>query len=73
MDQMPGLRVVLDSETTSLSSLTSLPTTSQTSHLKAGQNNPQNFSQEQNNGQITLVLQTIMLATIIALYLCPQD
>ena len=69
MDEMPGLRVVLDSETTSLSSLSSLPATSQNSHL----NYPENSPQEQNNGQETLVLLTIVLATILALYLIPQD
>ena len=65
MDQMPGPRVVLNSETTSLSSLSS--------HLNTRPNHPQNSPQEQNNGQATLVLLTIVLATIFALYLCPQD
>ena len=65
MDQMSGPRVVLNSETTSLSSLSS--------HLNTRPNHPQNSPPEQNNGQATLVLLTIVLATIFALYLCPQD
>ena len=68
MDQMSGPRVVLNSETTSLSSLSSL-----SSQLNTKTNYPQNSPQEQNNGQATLVLLTIVLATIFALYLCPQD
>ena len=71
MDEMPGLRVVLDSETTSMSSLSSLPSSSHNSNLK--HKNPQKSPQEENNGQATLLLITILLATMFALYLCPQD
>ena len=70
MDEMPGLRVVLDSETTSLSSLSSLP---QNSHLNPRPKYPSNSPLEQNNGQATLVLLTIVLVTIFVLYLSPQD
>ena len=71
MDEMPGPRVVLDSETTSLSSLSSLPSSSHNYDLR--HKNPQMSLQEENTGQATLVLITILLATIFALYLCPQD
>ena len=66
MDDMPGLSVTLDSETTSMSCLSSL--NSNLSHQ-----NPKKSPLEENNGQATLVLITILLVTIFSLYLCPQD
>ena len=71
MDDMPGLRVTLNSETISMSCLSSLPSSSLNSNLS--HQNPKKSPLEENNGQATLVLITILLATIFALYLCPQD
>ena len=71
MDELPAPSVELDTETTSMSPLSSLPSSPVLPNIKL-QNPPEPYLEQTKNLE-TLVLLTILLATIYALCLCPQD